>query len=805
MPILAVLAVSVLVRADRAAGVFTTREDPSFTLSDQVEGARWTLRDVECNVMDEGAWPVSGRLTFPGLDKGYYRLSAVTKAGKSDLTFCRVADPSERVYPKDSFYGTDAALSEVCAPANYSCNWYGTNVYAAVLDLIRKAGLVHVRERLHGPDIAAGRLSPYVENARLADERGLDLSPLDHRAIPAMHPDRNCPTDLAAVHAFAAQVGSMYGTALGCYEFWNEPDIDFWPLPVWDYAAALKAAYLGLKSSRPDVPVLNGAVCTGARTAFNRALFDNDLAKYSNVFNLHLYGAPSGLAGTFEAFADLFARNGIGNRQAWVTESSVNIEGESVADGTMAGKKAHSVEQELVLAEVYPKIRALMQMGGIARDYCFVFGPYNERNNAKDWGIQRRDGSVKPIYAAIATMTEHLGDARIVGERKVGDEARCYVFQRPDGTFSLLYWAVSPCDTAKGREERVEQTQWKPVSAVIRIPVRSGAYSGASAFGAPRRHEPVNGELKLVAGRYAQYVDGLPEVGVDTRPIRSAGVVETYEPAADEDLSIVLRAELDPADFGITDRKTAAEPKGASGKARLQVWNLSRAQKRGRILVEGPEAGGADREFTVGPMSVVTLPLVLRFGKGGEPVSRAVFGGMFDGKRISRLVVPLKTGSTPSTGNAPIEIKSFYDPKAWERNDSGRETKVSWDDAEQALRFDCTWADSEANRWFYPRHVLSDSERKLIAGGEHLVFEVKIAQNKMENDVKEAYVMFVYPEGRKPVWKSYGHPIGNWERRFVEIRDHDGSALPSDLKLISIGCNPQGSRMTLWIRNIRVQ
>ena len=56
--------------------------------------------------------------------------------------------------------------------------------------------------------------------------------------------------------------------------------------------------------------------------------------------------------------------------------------------------------------------------------------------------------------------------------------------------------------------------------------------------------------LKLEATRFPAYLSGLRGLKADVAPF-PRGAVKPYAPAADEDLSVVLRVDLDPADFGI--------------------------------------------------------------------------------------------------------------------------------------------------------------------------------------------------------------------------------------------------------------
>ena len=114
------------------------------------------------------------------------------------------------------------------------------------------------------------------------------------------------------------------------------------------------------------------------------------------------------------------------------------------------GLKQHSRVQESILAEFVAKGLLGMRMQGVARDFYFILTCINERNGTKDWGLTRRDGTVKPAYAALATYMRQLGRARLEGEIKSGDGIRTYLFTQPDGAQTILAWAVSSLDTVAG-------------------------------------------------------------------------------------------------------------------------------------------------------------------------------------------------------------------------------------------------------------------------------------------------------------------------------------------------------------------
>ena len=72
-------------------------------------------------------------------------------------------------------------------------------------------------------------------------------------------------------------------------------------------------------------------------------------------------------------------------------------------------------------------------------------------------------------------------------------------------------------------------------------------------------------------------------------------------------------------------------------------------------------------------------------------------------------------------------------PQAWRKNDSADRTKISFDEKEQAVRFDLEWDKDETDRWFYPEYILELPQEE-FNDAKSLLFDVKTDQEKVEND-----------------------------------------------------------------------
>ena len=729
-----------------------------------------------------------------------------------------------------SAFAVDTASAWISRPGTFLCPWNDGDTERTVADLVRLCGFRHVRDRLKwqvaqpSPD-APPDFSRNLATAALFHERGAAVSGMFHDAPRWTRPTAKLPGDLGALHRFCAEAAAAFGDSVEDWEFWNEPDIHFAPEPVWEYAAVLKAAYLGFKSARPDLPVLNGALCQmpGKSRYFN-LFFDNDTAHYFDIYNYHTYLPPAKYPEAFAKIRAQLADAGATNCPVWVTEFGTNLEGHSNREGAKKGLMAHSPEQELVHAEFYPKAQIALMMEGVERAYFFVFAAFNERNGRKDWGVIRRDGTVKPVFAAMATVLRELGDARLLGALATPKGMRAFLFERPDGTQTVAFWSKSPIDTVTSHWPVVEPEPDFAREWCLALPPEMPG-SDRDKRDPPLRlidmcgqvstvPPSTNGVLALPATRFPSYLSGLRGLVASVSPHGRESALRPEGPlgpqsghlgvvnAESVDNTIVLRVDLDRADFSIGSQKTLASLDADEGHLRIEVWNFSDVAKTGTVSISGCTLSGLPSEpFALPPFGHAEFDCVLT--PGGETrsshSSELRLAGNFNGRSTTQAVVPLFFAKRflASCERVPLETA---DPSFWERNSSADEQTIAFDEAAGAIRFDAVWRDDLKDRWLYPirSFVLP---RESLVGGRRIVFEVKSEQDKVENDYRACKLMLASDDGKTDIYLDYDPPTREWEKRYVDIPpDTDLSTVT----LLRIGANPLGSHCTIWIRNLDV-
>ncbi|MBR3086972.1 MAG: hypothetical protein IKH04_11280 [Kiritimatiellae bacterium] len=807
-------------------------------------GAAWRLvdwRGRETGVA--GAFDETGKAELPPLPAGYYRMGEDSKRTTESLATLAVVAPrlsgkaegastgaaggmaTPRPLPNEpqrsSFFGADCAIDELFRQQD--CPWNDGDAIRTVADLAALAGFTHVRGRHNwarmqpNPD-AAPDCVKLAANAALFRDRGIGVSGLFY-GTPGWACDNSAkklPTDLGVLYRSCRDIAAAFGDTIADWEFFNEPDIGFLLAPAWDYASAFKAASLGFKAGRPQTPVLCAGFCTAPNGLFVKLFLENDAAPYFDAFNYHTYQSPSHYPAFVRTIREALGRVGAWDKPIWITEIGTNFEGPATNDSVRQGMKAHSPEQELVVAEFFPKSAIAMQMQGVEREFAFVLAAYNERGGGKDWGLIRRDGTAKPAYAALATLAREVGDARLLGAMETPPGIRAYLYEHPDGSQTVAFWSVSPIDTATDdnttivRPEPDLAREWvinsaMPTSESLRLVDLCGSVSTIA------RGEV--GALHLPATRFPAYLTGLRGmkaelVALAPRSDEEAGageVVRGEDSPRPSPSPVIPRVILDPGDFEITNNKTLAVAKGDEPHLRVQFWNFSDAVQTGIVEAAGATLEGLPSEpIVLPPFGSAEFDCVLRPGIAGgagavPTTSTLVLRGHFNNREASPLSMPVifEKAFLESCESEPID---WSDPAKWTRNDSANTYSVAWDEAEQAIRFEVEWKTSGVGRWFYPVLALSPGA---LDGAIRASFEVKSAQDKIENNFGSANFMLVRGEkgGSSAEWLSYTPPVSTWERRYVEL-----SACPNlgEVDAVRIGANPAGMRLTFWIRDIAV-
>ena len=802
-------------------GVFTTAETPAVATKG---GDYWALHDWRGREVRAGIAPEGGLVTLPGLPCGYYVFAGAGGGEISNVIV--VPDPAKR---RDDPAGTicaDTALSWLAAPQWFDLPESFGDSFEYVAELLRLAGLRRVRERMSWGTVQPSGDAPpdwgnFGENARRLKERGIAVCDMFQSAPEWTHRIAKLPGDFAALFRFSADCARELD-ATDAWEFWNEQIEGFAPEPVWDFAAAMNAAALGFRAGNPGALVLNGSLCKAPGNDYDRLLYENEIGKYTDVRNIHAYLPLSLYADRIGKMREFAEKTGEGGKAIWLTELGTMALGPGLLPGRNRAERTFTPEQEILNAEFFPKSQALAAMEGVDRSYYFVFAAYSEDGGSKEFSIIRRNGTPAPAFAAISTMTDKTAGFALVGELDAPEGVRAFLYEdsgrlddlatadlaksasphaaKPGKNQTVLFWSESDMDFAS-REKPV----WRLDGLNERdfaLPAADGEYTLTDLCGTPSRVAAAGGSLRLKSIRYPQYVEGLHGLRA-AKPAEPRGRPVRYAPAPDEDLSVVIRAEVSKEDFAIGGIKSVAQLLAPEGRIAFEVWNLSETPKRGFLrCLSGGALEMPEGEIELPPMGMARVDALYAPPKGEEaPVLRV--DGLFGGKRSTPVVIPVQPMGDFFATCEEVPVRAD-DPANWTRNDSADEYSCERDGDE--VKFRVKW-NAKADKWFYPKLRLRPEGG--MDGAEFLAFEARSEQPGRANTFTTQQYWLDTADGR-----SARHdlpPTGTgWTRYRIPLRQPvDPSTglpklVPGEVSAIRLGGNPHGSELVFRFRNMRI-
>lgn len=780
-------------------GVFTAGQRASFAV--RGGGAMpYHVQDWRGDVVLRGVHSGDSPLLLPSLPPGYYTLGI----GGGRRTFCVVPEPAGRAGKGSAFFAIYSGAA--VGWKNISAEGRPEAAAKALCELVGISGIRHVRDSFSwkhaNPEAGvftsgneAEKLWPSYHASGIAC-----LNFLIHAPGWMCGDYPKLPSDLLGVYRSSRQLaaaGRDYGME---WEFWNESDLAVnAAAPAWHYAACLKAASLGVADGAPAAFFTLGGL-SAMNGNYEHILLKNDVARYIDAFNLHFYNSPSRYA-QYSAWArHQLKEAGFPGMPLIITETSTEAEGVAEAsasyrrsaDGEAVRIPAQSPRQEMLYAEFYPKSMLAWMHEGISRAYFFFLPPYNERGGKKDWGMMRRDGSVRPVYGAMAAMVHLLEDAAYAGSVKLPGGVCGHLLERGDGKSILVYWSPSPLDA---------DYEWKTVDLSAGLSLRELVISGVrgscevyDVFGKRTEKIPEDGRVVLCADRYPAYLVGDFEVkevrkGLPTPQIK---VCRSADPGIDH--AVVWDAFVHPEDFSTTDQNSAAFLRKDSGRIRIDAWNLSPESKRGAVSATGV-LEGLPAEIQLGPWEKRSFQCVYRpSGKAFRDL--LAIHCQIGQRRASALCIPVVNERFLYQSCRPMPLQTAQ-PSSWNRNASEPGMDIGVDPEEHCIRF-TTRFKRRQSKWSYPEYRLLPEES--MDGACAITFEIRSRQDMVEN--RGGAGVYAVTAEKESQYFKIAPPTDRWEERTVFL-----SSLkfpPEKIRIIRIGGNPEGQEYSVWVRNVKV-
>lgn len=731
------------------------------------EGAGWKLESgatLSYEIRDAFGTPVQrgtaadGRIDLSRLPCGYYRL----RVGEEEKTFCILAKMREE--GRRSPFGIDVAVRGGLGPFK-GRRAEGIQFYRK---LLKAAGASAIRERFYWFEIerAPGKLdfrsTESVLNPLCAADIGSSLV-ISHPPATSGKAGESIPDDPVAVYRFARAAAERFRGRVLCWEFWNEQDLApaFTAAP-WKFTVLQKAAYLGCKAGDPDTPVSAGSfsLYPVGGNMISGLMFAGDMAEYCDLFNYHVYAPLCEYPVIFDGIHRFLREELQHDMPIWITEYGTHAEGDASSGGISPGTLSLTEEQEMLWSEFLPKAAILLQQNGVTRSFVFVLRRHIERNGLKEWGMLRKDLSVKPVYAAYAVLNREIGSADLCGELKLLPRGRCFVYRQPDGTFSLVLWNRSGLDDARGvlSKEEFRRRYESETELVCR-----DALTAKQVFGTPVALRRTGDRVILPVSRYPLYVHGLRSVPAGITPPKVQG--GKIAARRDLDKTVILDADVTGED-----------------SLMIRITNLDDREKQIRLSHNFTEAAGFPPTVSVGAFATVRIPVnKLKLKEDG-----AVICGTANDKKMTRLFIPAHFFQMRC-----IPFAAADSPSRWIKHTSGRMT-ILWDENVRGLKIDGTF--QKPDRWIYPRFMFRPEERELLKNVVGIKFEIRTEQTR--KTLSSPSIVWVIADGKKYRF-PYRPSTGEWvENKILFPKGR--------VEGIEIGMNPKQEKITYWIRNIQL-
>lgn len=638
--------------------------------------------------------------------------------------------------------------------------------------IANRAGLYQIREGTNwkkGYDF----LPQHVQNARYMEENGLRQS---HVIIPC----GASMSDLRDIHQHSKVIAATFRNSIGYLEFWNEPEA-FGKPAAWNYAAAAKAAFLGVKAGVPEMKVMSASFLT---EAFPRIALKSELGRYFDIFNIHVYSEIRTYQKRIAQTRKLLKEFDISNKPIHITECSTFAGNQSGRlKSFVPNMQVQDLQQEITHAEFVIKSQIVMQSLGVSAVHSFIFPPYNECGGLKDWGLMRYDNTAKPSLAAFAALSHELAAATCLGTYRTVPGVRGYLFSLPDGTQTLALWNETWTCFKDFNDHSENHPKW------IDITQKSGQYRFRDEFGFSKDIKTVNGKLRIAISDQVSYVSGLHGL----RPTQKAQPRHLDSKVSDGgiDGSVVLNI-LGGSDFPVSDNRLYSEPQKRSGKIKLHIYNLSDEEKSGTLSFQNGSVSNPPGPIVLSPFGKVELELEITPALlPKQCIADFKISGIFNGKSITPAVMPVNMPWAVQTSLVPL--KGILAAKNWNPLASGRSVQVGEAPQDNAIEIIADFTGQGMNTWLMPIFTLS--EPGALKGAIGLEFDIWVRSEKPLNSYANIGLCGKVLEYTPP-------PLERWTKVRVFFSGQvDVDELEHE-KTLTIGLQPKDCKVSYKLRNV---
>jgi hypothetical protein len=268
--------------------------------------------------------------------------------------------------------------------------------------------------------------------------------------LPLNHPDNHWAS-------FARGMAERYRGRIDHWVIWNEPDIwavdsptHTWSGSVEDFYQLQKIGYLALKQGNPRATVgLAGMTYWWDYHYQRQQYFERFLqiadrdpeAPANNWFFdaavLHLYNEPQGLFRAPLLFREYMAARGF-SKPIWINETNVAPWDDPRNPMPRSDFRATLDEQASYVIQAF----AWGLSAGAERISIYPFSDGDAPAGQELMGLVRSDGSTRPAYQALKTVTQFMNGVREAWIEREGEAVK--VILRKDASRVTVTWSMGP-------------------------------------------------------------------------------------------------------------------------------------------------------------------------------------------------------------------------------------------------------------------------------------------------------------------------------------------------------------------------
>jgi len=428
----------------RFGNVYDAGESVALRMRGEGDRIRWEVSDFRGNTVGAGEGDAAGTEARFTLDRpGYYacRIDLVGGGGPLETQYFRAAAlPGGDETPGPGFVGAN-------------CH-FGQNAYPLeCLDLLVRYGVMRFRDEMSWRSVESGKgqyALPSHGEAYIRRVAELGLQPLLLFDYNNPHYDDdgfpNSEEAIAGFASYATALARLTSGVVGEFEVWNEwiggcgmggrPG-DHGPEA---YGRLLAPTYQAVKTTFPGVTVIGIGGEYGPECCENVArAIDTAGPASMDGFSIHPYRYPrtpesSDLVGEVRKILTCATDRGAAAK-TWITE---------IGYPTHRGPGG---SDEQAQARLCVRTLVLLQLAdGVERVYWYDLKDDGTRReyNEHNFGLVRHQAyncAPKPGMVAVSTFVRQTAGARAV-ELQRADDAYVAVYDRPDGTRTLVAWVT---------------------------------------------------------------------------------------------------------------------------------------------------------------------------------------------------------------------------------------------------------------------------------------------------------------------------------------------------------------------------